>query len=32
MMPGDYIFAADKPELMEILAGELSYQLLGSND
>lgn len=30
MMPGDYTFATDKPELMEILTGELSYQLQGS--
>jgi uncharacterized protein YaiE (UPF0345 family) len=32
MMPGHYTFGTDKPELMEILAGELSYRLEGSNE
>ena len=31
MMPGDYTFGTDKPELMEILAGELSYRLADSD-
>jgi len=32
MMPGDYTFGTDKPELMEILAGELRYRLEGSDE
>ncbi len=32
MMPGDYTFGTDKPELMEILAGELSYRLAGTTE
>lgn len=32
MMPGNYNFGTAKPELMEILAGELSYKLDGSED
>jgi len=32
MMPGEYTFGTAKPELMEILAGELSYRLEGSNN
>ena len=31
MMPGDYTFGTEKPELMEILAGKLSYKLDGSD-
>ncbi|MEC9313610.1 MAG: pyrimidine/purine nucleoside phosphorylase [Pseudomonadota bacterium] len=27
MMPGDYTFGTEKAELMEIMAGELSYRL-----
>lgn len=29
MLPGDYTFNTDAPELMEILAGELRYRLAG---
>ena len=32
MMSGDYTFGTDNPELMEILAGELSYSLEGSDE
>lgn len=32
MMPGDYTFGTAKTELMEILAGELTYKLAGSED
>jgi uncharacterized protein YaiE (UPF0345 family) len=32
MMPGEYTFGTAKPELMEILAGELSYRLDGTNN
>ena len=32
MMRGDYTFGTDKPELMEILAGELTYRLDGSDE
>jgi len=32
MMPGDYTFGTAKAELMEILAGELTYKLAGSDD
>ena len=32
MMPGNYNFGTAKPELMEILAGQLSYRLDGSED
>ena len=32
MMPGDYTFGTDKPELMEILAGQLTYRLDGSEN
>jgi hypothetical protein len=29
MMPGEYTFGTEKAELMEILAGELSYRIKG---
>ena len=32
MMPGEYEFGTDKKELMEILAGNMEVQLLGSED
>ncbi|MDH5357725.1 MAG: pyrimidine/purine nucleoside phosphorylase [Gammaproteobacteria bacterium] len=32
MMPGEYTFGTAKPELMEILAGELSYRLEGTDE
>ena len=32
MMPGDYTFGTDKPELMEILAGELTDRPDGSDE
>ncbi len=32
MMPGEYTFGTEKPELMEILAGELSYRLKGTEE
>jgi uncharacterized protein YaiE (UPF0345 family) len=32
MMPGDYTFGTDKAELMEVMAGELTYRLDGSDD
>lgn len=32
MMPGEYTFGTDKPELMEILAGELTYRLADTED
>lgn len=32
MMPGEYTFGTEKPELMEILAGELSYRLSGTEE
>jgi len=32
MMPGEYTFGTAKPELMEILAGELTYRLDGTNE
>lgn len=32
MMPGEYTFGTDKAELMEILAGTLTYKLADSND
>ncbi len=32
MMPGDYEFGTEAPELMEILAGELDVKLPGSDD
>jgi hypothetical protein len=31
MMPGDYTFGTEKAELMEILAGDLSYCLKGES-
>lgn len=31
MMPGEYTFGTEKAELMEILAGELSYCLKGES-
>ena len=31
MMPGDYTFGTEKAELMEILAGDLSYRLKGED-
>lgn len=32
MLPGEYEFGTDKPELMEITAGELTVQLPGSDE
>ena len=32
MMPGDYTFGTEKAELMEILAGELTYREKGTQD
>ena len=32
IMPGDYTFGTDKPELMKILAGKLTYRLDGSDE
>jgi len=32
MMPGDYTFGTEKAELMEILAGELTYRIAGTED
>jgi len=32
MMPGDYTFGTEKPELMEIIAGELTYRLADSDE
>mgnify|MGYP001030661562 FL=1 len=32
MMPGDYTFGTEKAELMEILAGELTYRVKGTQD
>jgi len=32
MMPGDYTFGTEKAELMEILAGELSYRVAGQDE
>ena len=32
MLPGDYTFNTDAPELMEILAGELRYRLVSEAD
>lgn len=32
MLPGEYEFGTEKPELMEITAGELTLQLPGSED
>jgi uncharacterized protein YaiE (UPF0345 family) len=32
MMPGEYTFGTEKAELMEILAGELSYCLAGESE
>jgi len=32
MMPGDYTFGTEKAELMEILAGELTYRVKGTLD
>ena len=32
MMPGDYTFGTEKAELMEIMAGELSYRLDGTEE
>lgn len=32
MMPGEYTFGTEKAELMEILAGELSYCLKGESE
>ena len=32
MMPGDYTFGTAKAELMEIMAGELTYRLAGSDE
>jgi uncharacterized protein YaiE (UPF0345 family) len=32
MMPGEYTFSTEKPELMEILAGELTYSLADNDE
>jgi len=32
MMPGEYTFGTDKAELMEIMAGELTYRLADSDE
>ena len=32
MMPGEYTFGTEKAELMEIMAGELSYRLDGASE
>lgn len=32
MMPSDYTFGTEKAELMEIMAGELTYRLDGTDD
>jgi len=32
MMPGDYTFGTAKAELMEIMAGELTYRLAGTEE
>ncbi len=32
MMPGEYTFSTENAELMEILAGELTYKLADSNE
>jgi len=32
MMPGDYTFGTAKAELMEIMAGELTYRLDGTDE
>jgi len=32
MMPGDYTFGTEKAELMEIMAGELTYRLDGTDE
>lgn len=32
MLPGDYQFNTDKPELMEIQAGDLTYCLAGESE
>jgi len=32
MMPGDYEFGTDKPEVMEIMDGEMTVQLPGSDE
>ena len=32
MLPGQYTFNTDKPELMEIQAGSVKYRLSGSDD
>ncbi|NOQ82133.1 MAG: DUF1255 family protein [Methylophaga sp.] len=31
MMPGDYTFGTEKAELMEIMAGELTYRVVGTD-
>lgn len=32
MLPGEYEFGTDKPEIMEIMAGEMTVQLPGSDE
>lgn len=32
MLPGEYEFGTDKPEVMEIMAGEMTVQLPGSDE
>lgn len=32
MLPGEYEFGTDKPELMEIMAGELTVKLPGNDE
>ncbi len=32
MMPGEYTFGTEKAELMEILAGKMSYRLAGEEN
>jgi len=32
MMPGNYTFGTEKAELMEILAGELSYKIINTDE
>ncbi|QJB55354.1 pyrimidine/purine nucleoside phosphorylase [Pseudodesulfovibrio sp. zrk46] len=32
MLPGEYEFGTDKPEVMEIMAGELTVKLPGSDE
>lgn len=32
MMPGNYTFGTDKAELMEIMAGELTYKIIDTDE